>query len=82
MELDPQGDESVTVGDHWQSLAEKVWASKTSKIRKVRADILEKQLWDRLENQQFDYASLLSLESLQLVERHVDEAQDGVPTGY
>lgn len=82
MDLDSQGDESARFGDQWQSLAEKVWASKTSKSRKVRVDVLEKEVWDRLEDQQFEYASLLSLESLQLVERHVNEAQDNVPTRY
>lgn len=72
MDLESQGDTGAVASDSWQALAEKHWAKPSSKRRKVRVDVIEKELWSRLEQEQFDYTSLLSLESGQLLERHAE----------
>ena len=50
----------------WASLAQKHWA-KPVKTKKVKIEVIE--LWDVLEQQDFEYQSLLILESLRLLEK-------------
>ena len=39
------------------------------KTRKVKPDVIKKEMWDVLENEGFQFRSLLILESLQLLEK-------------
>ena len=52
-------------------LARKHWlkpSKKTTKV-KVKPDILKTEIWDALEQGDFKYSDLLSLENLQVLER-------------
>jgi intron-binding protein aquarius len=55
--------------DGFSQLARKHWLGKSTRI-KVKNDVVKKELWDVLEDQQFAYKSLLVLESLQTLERY------------
>lgn len=59
---DPQGE------NQWTQLARKHWI-KPTKTRKVKSDVIKKEIWDVLENEGFEFRSLLILESLQLLEK-------------
>ena len=61
------GDQS----ERWVHLAEKEWAKETDKARRVRAEVLENELWGPLEKQHFDARSLQQLENLQLLEKYL-----------
>ena len=52
----------------WPSLAEKYW-SKPVKTKMVKNEVIKSELWDVLEQENFEYRSLLVLESLQLLEK-------------
>lgn len=62
---DLQGD------SYFAQLAQKHWlkATKRSAGVKVKPDVLKKEIWDVLEQEDFSYGSLLTLENLQLLER-------------
>ena len=53
--------------NHWIQLAQKSW-SKGRKYKNVTVDFVKKELWDPLEKEDFDFKSLVQLESLQLLE--------------
>ncbi len=55
---------------HWAQLAQKHWSKPTNKIKKVKADVIKKEIWDVLEGESFGYRSLIQLESLQLLEKY------------
>ena len=55
---------------HWSALAQKHWA-KPIKTRKIRAEIIQTEIWEVLEREDFQFRSLLVLESLQLLEKYV-----------
>ena len=55
--------------ERWARLAEREWARETEKVRRVRAEVLENEIWTPLEKQQFDPRSLQQLENLQLLEK-------------
>ena len=59
----------VNQAERWLRLAEKEWTKETGKARRVRAEVLEDEIWAPLEKQQFDSRSLLQLENLQLLEK-------------
>ncbi|KAI4274579.1 MAG: hypothetical protein LQ337_003847 [Flavoplaca oasis] len=68
-----KGDSPPEIADsqavnQWTQLAHKHW-SKPMKIRKVKGDVIKKEIWDVLENEGFQLSSLLVLESLQLLEK-------------
>ena len=52
-------------------LAKQHWLKATKKNTKVKVknDVLKKEIWDGLEKDGFPFKSLLSLESLQILER-------------
>lgn len=52
----------------WVSLAQKHWA-KPVKTKKIKIEVIKTELWDVLEQRNFDYQSLLILESLRLLEK-------------
>ncbi len=55
---------------HWAQLAQKHWPKPANKSKKVKADIIKREIWDVLEGEAFDFRSLLQLESLQLLEKY------------
>lgn len=55
---------------HWAQLAQKHWSKPTNKTKKVKADVVKKEIWDVLEGEAFGYRSLLQLESVQLLEKY------------
>ncbi|KAL8993611.1 MAG: hypothetical protein Q9169_006214 [Polycauliona sp. 2 TL-2023] len=71
----PSGDSNPGLqdsqGDHeWTQLARKHW-SKPTRTRKVKPDVIKKEIWDVLENEGFQFPSLLALESVQLLENYL-----------
>ncbi|KAL8849100.1 MAG: hypothetical protein Q9221_005904 [Calogaya cf. arnoldii] len=60
----PQGENG------WAQLARKHW-NKPTKSRKVKPDVIKKEIWDILEKEGFQFPSLLVLESLQLLENYL-----------
>ncbi|EED18330.1 DEAD helicases superfamily protein (Aquarius), putative [Talaromyces stipitatus ATCC 10500] len=58
-------------GDNrWVALAQKHWL-KQSKIRKVKQDVIKKEIWDPLEAEGFTTRSLLTLENLNILEKYL-----------
>lgn len=55
---------------YWAQLAQKHWSKPTNKTKKVKADVIKKEIWDVLDGEGFCYRSLLQLESLQLLEKY------------
>ena len=53
--------------DHWAQLAQKNWP-KGKKYKKITNDFINKDLWDPLQSNGFDFQILIRLENLQLVE--------------
>lgn len=69
--MDPghQSENLDVVGDsHWAALGKKHW-SKPVKSRKIQNEVIKTELWDVLEQESFEYRSLVILESLQLLEK-------------
>lgn len=52
----------------WTLLAEKYWL-KPTKSRNINAQVVKSEIWDVLQNNGFEYRSLLFLENLQLLEK-------------
>ena len=52
----------------WVSLAQKHWA-KPVKTKKIKIEVIKTELWEVLEQENFEYQSLLILESLRLLEK-------------
>lgn len=68
--IKPEPDnEGVIEEDYWVQLAKKHWAEPTSKPRKVKGEVVKKEIWDVLDSEAFDFRSLVRLESLQLLEK-------------
>lgn len=58
-------------GDNeWTQLARKHWLG-SAKLKRVKNDVVKIGIWDVLEKENFQYRSLLILESLQLLEMFV-----------
>ena len=55
---------------HWASLAKKHWP-KAAKSKKIKPEVIKKEIWDVLEQESFYFRSLLMLENLQLLEKYV-----------
>jgi hypothetical protein len=53
----------------WVQLAKAHWLN--TKVRKAKADVIKKQLWDPLEAEAFNSRSLLILENLNVLEKYV-----------
>jgi len=56
--------------NHFAQVARKNWLT-AKKTPKVRPEVVKKELWDKLEEGDFAYSSLLILENLQLLERYL-----------
>lgn len=56
----------------WLKLARTHWLD--VKVRKVKPDVIKKQLWDPLEAEGFTTRSLLILENLNVLEKYVARA--------
>ena len=69
MESGHQVEDAALGREHWHELAEKHWLG-PQKSKKVRAEIIKKEIWDVLEKENFAYSSLLTLEGLGLLERY------------
>lgn len=54
----------------WVKLAKSHWLD-TTKSRKVKQDVIKKDLWDPLEAERFSLRSLLILENLNILEKYV-----------
>ena len=52
----------------WVQLAKTHWLE-TSKVRKVKQDVIKKDIWDPLEADNFSFRSLLTLENLNILEK-------------
>ena len=70
-------DDHLGVGDlgnsnYWAELAGEHWikTSKVSKGKKIKQEVLKKKIWDVLEQESFQFRSLLMLENLQLLEKY------------
>lgn len=69
-----EGDQ-LSVGDlgddnHWAQLAKKHWP-KATKSKKIKPEIIKRDIWDVLEQEAFHFRSLLMLENLQLLEKYM-----------
>ena len=53
----------------WRELADKTWLKPSTRVRKVRAEVVKQDLWDVLEKEEFDFRSLVELDNLQLLEK-------------
>lgn len=53
---------------HWTDLARKHWP-KAVKAKKVQPAVIKTELWDVLEKEDYHVRSLLTLESLRLLEK-------------
>lgn len=53
----------------WVKLAKAQWLD-VKKVRKVKPDVIKKQLWDPLEAEGFSTRSLLILENLNILEKY------------
>ncbi|KAL4803938.1 hypothetical protein BDV18DRAFT_143505 [Aspergillus unguis] len=51
----------------WVQLAKSHWANATN-VRKVKHDVIKKDIWDPLEAENFSFRSLLTLENLNILE--------------
>ena len=54
----------------WTSLGAKHWP-RPPKSARVSTEVVEKEIWDVLEHEDFQFPSLLILENLQLLEKYV-----------
>lgn len=54
--------------NHWILLARKHW-SESVELKKVKPGVIKKDIWDRLDNENFEFRSLVTLENLQLLEK-------------
>lgn len=54
--------------DYWVLLAKKHW-SESVELKKVKPGVIKKDIWDRLENANFESRSLVTLENLHLLEK-------------
>lgn len=64
--------------NHFALLAKQHWLKSTKKTAKVKVkpDIVKKEIWDVLEQEDFSYRSLLILENLQILERYASFPRD------
>lgn len=71
--IDVQGDSD----NAFAQLAQKHWlksSKKTAKV-KVKPDVLKKEIWDVLQQDDFAFRSLLALENLQVLEKYYPSAK-------
>lgn len=54
--------------NHWNLLARKHWSDSIG-LKKVKPGVIKKEIWDRLDNENFEFRSLVTLENLQLLEK-------------
>ena len=61
----------ATEQNEWAELARKHWLKQSKKATrvKVKNDVIKKEIWDVLEKESFKYKLLISLESMQALEK-------------
>lgn len=70
----PPVDESQ-IESPFAQLAAKHWlkpSKKSSKV-KVKPDVIKKEIWDILEQEDFSFRSLLTLENLHILEKYIHQ---------
>ncbi|KAL8774528.1 MAG: hypothetical protein Q9209_000901 [Squamulea sp. 1 TL-2023] len=67
--------------NHWTQLARKHF-NKPVETTKVKPDVIKKEIWDVLENEGFQFRSLLMLESLQLLENYLWPGYTEISTNH
>lgn len=65
-----EGLEEVEGHNRWIFLAQKHWL-RSKKTIKANPEVIKKEIWDVLKDSDFDFASLLALDSLQLLEKYI-----------
>ena len=65
---DIQNVEESVVGNHWVDLARKHWPKPVTS-KKVKPEVISKDIWQPLAQEDFNFRSLLLLENLQLLEK-------------
>ena len=63
----------ASAGESWEQLAEDLWLSALN-APNSRPEIVKSKIWDRLEGEAFNWRSLSSLESLQILEGYGDRS--------
>ena len=63
--------------NHWAQLAKKHWP-KPAKSKKTKPEVIRKEIWDVLEEEAFQFRSLLMLENLQLLEKYANHDTIGI----
>lgn len=61
--------EDFRADNQWVKLAHAHW-TKTTKVRKVKHNVVKNELWDVLEAEGFSLRSLLTLENLSVLEKY------------
>lgn len=64
------GEGDLEEESHWTRLAQKHWP-KSVRTKKVKPDVIKKEMWDVLEEEGFQFRSLQQLENVQLLEKWV-----------
>lgn len=66
---DQEGVGELESDSYWAQLAKKHWPN-TAKSKKIKPEVIKKEIWDVLEQEAFHFRSLLMLENLQLLEKY------------
>jgi intron-binding protein aquarius len=56
-------------GNRWVDTAQKLWLG-AGDVKKIRQDVIKRELWDSLEEENFAPRSLLILENLHVLEKY------------
>ncbi|KAL8944007.1 MAG: hypothetical protein Q9216_000716 [Gyalolechia sp. 2 TL-2023] len=67
--------------NEWTRLARKHWGS-TVKSRKIKNEVVKNEIWDVLDNEGFQFRSLLILENLQLLESYLWPGYNDASTNH
>ena len=59
---------ALDTNNYYADIAQKHWL-KTAKLGNVKPNVIKQDLWDKLEQDDFAYGSLLVLENSQILER-------------
>ena len=73
--VDAPGVEDLDDEGYWTLLARQHWSTLVD-VRKAKQEIIKKDIWDRLEIENFEFRSLVILENLQFLEKSVSMAHN------
>ncbi|MCJ1401489.1 hypothetical protein MMC11_004703 [Xylographa trunciseda] len=68
--------------EQWKRLADAQWSKPSTKVRKVRPEIVKTEIWDILEKEGFAFRSLSILDNLQLLEKYLWPGYDDGSSNY